>query len=569
MKKSSILFIVLLMTTFSFGQLPYTEKGVTISYNGYEKIGTRYEEKCKTTLDVYRVTGTVKNSNKDKAVRLMGTALLFKGNDCDWYEGHYEVRDEIYSINFADLRIWQEQGIDILPDSQLVVSAEVLVTQDKKCPYPGYRLNFQLVDSLKKPTQPQQKAPIKNPLQWSAWKSFSNDNCNSNIEYRYLVERGYALNKQVHMWFEVKNNNNKTVSYLFNLLDAKEKVHFGDQHTTNPGEITRFVHKMSGDIIKKWKLVDLIYTATGKPVCEKQQNNNPNATQANRQNNGQVANQGNQNRVKVNEEKVNYGEFNYKGIKYSGTCISRPYEPCKGGNIIVGLESGDRKITIYNMPLSNSGTYNISNGMGDNCDLNFILPYFDAAGKYKYDSSESGTVTKTSSNSFTFSCKLKSGEIITGSGSYGGSDVKSAPIEKEEQAYKTNSLSSKEESARFLAENKTKPGVVTTASGLQYKALQEGAGVRPALTNRVKMHYHGTLINGSVFDSSIDRGEPVTFKLNTLFPGLLEGVLLMKEGSKYKFFIPSDLAYGDRGAGDKIKPGAAIIFEVELLGVIK
>ncbi|MEA5401958.1 hypothetical protein VB776_03450 [Arcicella sp. DC2W] len=142
---------------------------------------------------------------------------------------------------------------------------------------------------------PPQKSPNNNQTptvkpEWSDWRPFTAQDCNLNIEYRYLVERGFALNYQVHMWFEVRNNNNKTVSYTFNLLDSKDKVHFGDKHTTNPGETTRFVHKMSGDYIKKWQPKDIVYTTTGRPVCEKevtQQVNNQN----NPSNDSQKANQ--------------------------------------------------------------------------------------------------------------------------------------------------------------------------------------------------------------------------------------------------------------------------------------
>lgn len=131
------------------------------------------------------------------------------------------------------------------------------------------------------------------------------------------------------------------------------------------------------------------------------------------------------------------------------------------------------------------------------------------------------------------------------------------------------SAATKKESEKFLADNRKKPGVVTTASGLQYQVIKEGTGPKPVATDKVKVHYHGTLINGEVFDSSVDRGEPITFPLNGVIPGWTEGVQLMSVGSKYKFFIPSNLAYGESGAGEKIKPGAALIFEVELLGIKK
>ncbi len=119
----------------------------------------------------------------------------------------------------------------------------------------------------------------------------------------------------------------------------------------------------------------------------------------------------------------------------------------------------------------------------------------------------------------------------------------------------------------FLTENAEAEGVQSTASGLQYKVLEAGAGsTNPIATDRVKVHYHGTLIDGTVFDSSVDRGEPITFGLNQVIPGWTEGLQLMVEGEKTRFFIPSDLAYGNRAAG-KIKPGSTLIFDVELIGI--
>lgn len=119
----------------------------------------------------------------------------------------------------------------------------------------------------------------------------------------------------------------------------------------------------------------------------------------------------------------------------------------------------------------------------------------------------------------------------------------------------------------FLDENGKRPEVVTTESGLQYEVIQEGEGPKPTATDQVKVHYHGMLADGSVFDSSVDRGEPVTFGVGQLIAGWTEGLQLMSVGSKYKMFIPQNLAYGDRGAGDKIPPFSVIVFEVELLGI--
>lgn len=119
----------------------------------------------------------------------------------------------------------------------------------------------------------------------------------------------------------------------------------------------------------------------------------------------------------------------------------------------------------------------------------------------------------------------------------------------------------------FLAENAEKEGVNVTESGLQYKVIKEGEGENPTAESRVKVHYHGTLIDGTVFDSSVERGEPITFGLNQVIRGWTEGVQLMKPGAKYEFYIPSDLAYGPQGSG-QIGPNETLIFEVELLEVL-
>jgi FKBP-type peptidyl-prolyl cis-trans isomerase FkpA len=120
---------------------------------------------------------------------------------------------------------------------------------------------------------------------------------------------------------------------------------------------------------------------------------------------------------------------------------------------------------------------------------------------------------------------------------------------------------------RFLKENAEKPGVKTTSSGLQYKVLREGTGKSPKATDVVVVNYRGALINGKEFDSSYKSGRPIEFPLNRVIPGWTEGVQLMKEGAKYEFFIPSNLAYGPRGAGGVIGPDETLIFEVELLKV--
>ncbi|MEP7196281.1 MAG: FKBP-type peptidyl-prolyl cis-trans isomerase [Saprospiraceae bacterium] len=136
-----------------------------------------------------------------------------------------------------------------------------------------------------------------------------------------------------------------------------------------------------------------------------------------------------------------------------------------------------------------------------------------------------------------------------------------------QQASLKKNASVKDEGENFLAMNKTKPGVITTASGLQYLVMTMGTGPKPTSTDKVKTHYHGTLINGKVFDSSVQRGEPISFPVNGVIAGWTEALQLMPVGSKFKLFIPYNLAYGERGAGADIKPFAALIFEVELLGI--
>lgn len=125
----------------------------------------------------------------------------------------------------------------------------------------------------------------------------------------------------------------------------------------------------------------------------------------------------------------------------------------------------------------------------------------------------------------------------------------------------------KAEGETFLAENAKRKGVVTTPSGLQYEVLAKGKGDHPKATDKVKVHYEGTLIDGTVFDSSYKRGEPISFALNQVIAGWTEGVQLMSVGAKYKLYIPYQLGYGERGAGGQIPPYSALIFTIELLGI--
>lgn len=133
-----------------------------------------------------------------------------------------------------------------------------------------------------------------------------------------------------------------------------------------------------------------------------------------------------------------------------------------------------------------------------------------------------------------------------------------------EAAYAVN----KEAGEKFLAENAKKDGVVTLPSGLQYQVLVEGNGKKPSATDRVQCHYEGTLIDGTVFDSSIKRGEPAVFGVNQVIRGWVEALQLMQEGAKWRLYIPYDMAYGEHGAGEMIPPYSALVFDVELIKVL-
>ena len=137
-------------------------------------------------------------------------------------------------------------------------------------------------------------------------------------------------------------------------------------------------------------------------------------------------------------------------------------------------------------------------------------------------------------------------------------------VELQAEKLKLNKVAGEE----FLTINKAKEGVVTLPSGLQYKILKEGNGSKPTATDQVRCHYHGTLIDGTVFDSSVERGEPAIFGVNQVIKGWVEALQLMSVGSKWQLYIPSDLAYGTSGAGQAIEPNSALIFDVELLNII-
>ncbi len=148
-------------------------------------------------------------------------------------------------------------------------------------------------------------------------------------------------------------------------------------------------------------------------------------------------------------------------------------------------------------------------------------------------------------------------------------DQQAAMMELQKDAHSRAGEKNKKEGEEFLATNKKQEGVKTLASGLQYKVVKQGTGATPKATDVVTTHYRGTLINGNVFDSSYDRNEPAKFPVNKVIPGWTEALQLMKVGDKWRLYIPSDLAYGEKGAGGDIPPNATLIFDIELLDVAK
>ena len=161
--------------------------------------------------------------------------------------------------------------------------------------------------------------------------------------------------------------------------------------------------------------------------------------------------------------------------------------------------------------------------------------------------------------------------LMMGMASCGGNTESSEATETTEEAAPDSGEQIKDNltlGREFLAENAKNDSVVQTESGLQYMVLKEGTGAKPGPTDNVTVHYTGRLLDGTVFDSSVD-GEPATFPLNRVIPGWTEGLQLMSEGAKYRLFIPSELAYGENGAGDKILPNSTLIFDVELIKVEK
>ncbi|WP_024929519.1 FKBP-type peptidyl-prolyl cis-trans isomerase [Methylophilus sp. OH31] len=162
-------------------------------------------------------------------------------------------------------------------------------------------------------------------------------------------------------------------------------------------------------------------------------------------------------------------------------------------------------------------------------------------------------------------------DVMSGQASRLSDDEKRSAVEQVQQESQARQMAAhaknKAEGEAYLADNAKKEGVTTTASGLQYKSLVTGSGAKPTTSDRVKVHYRGTLIDGTVFDSSYDRGEPIVFPVTGVIAGWVEGLQLMNVGSKFELTIPSNLAYGANGSGPVIGPDATLVFEVELLGI--
>ncbi|WP_019881493.1 MULTISPECIES: FKBP-type peptidyl-prolyl cis-trans isomerase [unclassified Methylophilus] len=162
-------------------------------------------------------------------------------------------------------------------------------------------------------------------------------------------------------------------------------------------------------------------------------------------------------------------------------------------------------------------------------------------------------------------------DVMSGQASRLTDDEKRSAVEQVQQESQARQMAAhaknKAEGEAYLADNAKKEGVTTTASGLQYKSLVTGSGAKPTTSDRVKVHYRGTLIDGTVFDSSYDRGEPIVFPVTGVIAGWVEGLQLMNVGSKFELTIPSNLAYGANGSGPVIGPDATLVFEVELLGI--
>ncbi|MGL5785632.1 MAG: FKBP-type peptidyl-prolyl cis-trans isomerase [Bacteroidales bacterium] len=221
-----------------------------------------------------------------------------------------------------------------------------------------------------------------------------------------------------------------------------------------------------------------------------------------------------------------------------------PGGPGKKDSLILGFEAGLDKEQAYVIALQNAGQvgYEVKAKTGQEPNKKVLIDAF------KRSLNGDSTMSMSAEQAMEFY-----------------RNYQSAAQKEEAKKAATEAIANKEAGEKFLAENKTKEGVQTTASGLQYKVIKQGTGKAPAATDRVKVNYKGTLIDGTEFD----KGEGVVFGVNQVIPGWTEALQLMPAGSVYELYIPSDIAYGDRAAGDKIKPNSTLVFEVELVGVEK
>ena len=231
-----------------------------------------------------------------------------------------------------------------------------------------------------------------------------------------------------------------------------------------------------------------------------------------------------------------YGEF-VKGLQ-EGFAVNK--DDKKTTAHMLGLQVGQQMSSMM-LPQLNQQFF--GNDSTQSFDKNNFLAGFIAAAIDDKD------ILMTAADAQTFSMER-------------GEEIRARELEKQ-------NAEAKAENAKYLEDNKSKEGVVTLLSGLQYKVITEGAGAKPTAADKVKVHYHGTTIDGNVFDSSVDRGEPVEFGLGQVIPGWTEGVQLMPIGSKYTLYVPYDLAYGAQGRPGSIPPFATLIFEVELLDIVK
>lgn len=283
MGKNYIYLVMLLISSFSFGQKTLgIDQGVSLIYQGANYVRTvkanqMYDPgRCVGEfLDVYRVSAILIN-NSNKKVKDYSASVNFKGKACLSYQGGQTgIGSQDYSISFSSVSK-QKRNVDgcqvvLMPGDQAVEYGEVYVGKGESCPQPGGNFNLSFCGDAPKLAEPEptpSQTVSKSKPQWSGWQTFSGTDCNPNIEFQILKEGGYVgLQYQLWLHYKVKNNNDKTVTLQFSCLDANGKVHFGNTHKINPGQIIEDKHKMDADKIKFYRPYNLVFTSTGKPVC--------------------------------------------------------------------------------------------------------------------------------------------------------------------------------------------------------------------------------------------------------------------------------------------------------------